>query len=114
MIDKKEINEIIQESREYLDTQIELNRLKATKKVSLYGSKMFVYLILGIFSLLFFICVSLFLGFILSEYFSGYATGFGLIACVYLAILVLLYIFRRKLIGEPVQNKIIKELYKND
>jgi len=30
MINKEEINEIIQESKSYLDGQIELNKLKAT------------------------------------------------------------------------------------
>ncbi|MFT6166806.1 MAG: hypothetical protein ACJAV5_001584 [Vicingaceae bacterium] len=114
MIDKEEIKEIIQESKDYFDGQIELNRLKATEKLSLYGSKMIVYLILGSILLLFFICLSIFLGFILSEYFTNFSTGFGIIACVYLVILVLLFAFRRKFIGKSIQNKIIKELYSND
>tara|TARA_R110000868_G_scaffold267231_2_gene526524 strand:- start:1591 stop:1935 length:345 start_codon:yes stop_codon:yes gene_type:complete len=114
MINKEEINEIIQESKDYLDDQIELNRLKAIKKLSLYGSKIIVYLILGSILLLFFICSSLFLGFILSEYFTDFSTGFGIVACVYLVILILLFAFRRKFLGKSIQNKIIKELYSND
>jgi len=114
MINKEEINEIIHESKDYLDTKIELSRLKATEKISLYSSKIIVYIILGSISLLFFICFSLFLGFILSEYFANSATGFGLITCFYFVILMLLYTFRRKLIGKTIQNKIIKELYSNE
>ena len=114
MIDKEEINALIQESKSYLESQVELNRMKATEKISLYSSKMIVYLILGSISLLFFICSSLFLGFILSEYFEDFATGFGIIACGYFVILILLFAFRRKVIGKAIQNKIIKELYRNE
>jgi polyferredoxin len=111
MIDKEEISEIIQDSKSYLNNQIELNRLKATEQASLYSSKVIAYLILGSVSLLFLICVSLFLGFILSEYFANFATGFGLIALAYFAILVLLFAFKRQIIGKPIQNKIIRDLY---
>jgi uncharacterized membrane protein (DUF485 family) len=51
------------------------------------------------------------LGFILSEYFANFATGFGLIALAYFAILVLLFAFKRQIIGKPIQNKIIRDLY---
>ena len=114
MVDKEEIKEIIQESKDFMDSQIELTRLKTTEKLSLYGSKMIVYLILGSILLLFFICLSIFLGFILSEYFTDFSTGFGIIACAYLIILLFLFAFRRKFIGKSIQNKIIKDLYSND
>jgi len=114
MINKDEINEIIQESKSYLDGQIELNKLKATERVSLYSSKVIVYFILGSITLLFFICSSLFLGFILSEYFTNFSTGFGIISGAYLILLIVLFAFRRKLLGKSIQKKIIKEFYRND
>jgi ABC-type multidrug transport system fused ATPase/permease subunit len=114
MIKSEEINTLFQESKDYLDTELEIVKLEATEKMSLYGSKILIYIALGSFGLLFFICVSLFLGFILSEYFSNFSTGFGIIALVYLLIFAVLYVFRRQLIGKPIQNKIIKELYNNE
>lgn len=114
MINTEEIDNLLLESKNYLDAELEIGKLKATEKISHHTSNMIMYIILGGFGLLFFICCSLFLGFILSEYFSNFSTGFGIIALAYLIIFIFLYAVRRKLIGIPIQNKIIKELYRNE
>ncbi|MFB1022693.1 MAG: phage holin family protein [Vicingaceae bacterium] len=114
MIKSEEINNLLQESKDYLDTELEIRKLEATEKLSLHGSNMFICIILGSFGLLFLIFSGLFLGFILSEYFSNFSTGFGIIALAYLLIFAVLYVFRRQLIGKPIQNKIIRELYSDE
>lgn len=95
--------------REYIDTQIELVKLKAIAKSSKLISRLILdatSLLIGVFIVFFF---SLALGFFLGQLMSNIALGFLTTGALFLLILFIIK-SRQSKIEEKVINKIIKGL----
>jgi hypothetical protein len=106
------IKTLLEKSQDYLETKIEIAKLKAIGKSSDALSTIVVLISVIILSILFFMFVSiglaLWIGWLLG---SAYA-GFFVMAGVYAIAVILLCVFREQWIRTPVTNLIIKKLLK--
>lgn len=105
---------LIERAEDYAKTTITLLRLTAVdKSANIFSSIAINGILLSVFVLFLFmlsIGISLWTGTILGEMYYG----FFVVAGVYIGVFTLLYIFRWKLIGNPVRNAIVIEMLKKD
>jgi len=106
------IKALLEKSQDYLETKIEIVKLKTISKSSDALSTIVVLISVIILSILFFLFVSiglaLWIGWLL-----GYAyAGFFIMGGVYGIAVILLYRFRERWIKTPVTNLIINKLLK--
>lgn len=106
------IETLIKQSGEYLDTKIELTKLKAINTSSDVLSNM-VYLIVKILTIFLFIgfvsvALAIFIGQTLGEYYYGFLIAGGF----YLIVLLIIYIQRKNWIKKPVANSLVNKMLK--
>ena len=104
------IEDLNENLKAYLSTRYDLAVLKTTDKVSAIGSMTSLAVILGVFITLFVLFLSVSLGFFLSEWFGSYALGFLVLSGGYFLLFLVVLIFRKSLIIEPVRNRIIRSI----
>jgi hypothetical protein len=95
--------------RDYLETQVEIYRLKGVKAVSKVGG-----FLLWIILLLFLVMLSatfagIVLGLWLSSVFQSYIIGFGVTTLLILLLILLISAFRRTLFVNPIIKAILKK-----
>lgn len=99
---------------QYVDTKIELLKAQWVEKTALIMGKMVTGLIV-LFALFFSILfASLVLGYYFSEVLDSTVKGFGIVALVYVLFLLVVWIFRKKLIQQPISNFIVETIYQDD
>lgn len=114
MEEKNKIEDLFTDSKEYLETRIELAKLQAVEKSSEIASSAVVGLLLLLFFTIVFLFGSIALAFFLSEKTGQYSTGFLAVAGIYLVIGFILYLARESWIKKPVSNMIIHKMLKED
>jgi len=101
-------------AREYLDTQMEVYKLKLIRIIS-KSAGYFIWIIISLFLLL---LLMIFLGLVagiwLSEITGSYVLGFGLVTLVILAKIILLALFRKKLFVNPIIRNVINRINDED
>jgi len=106
------IETLIKKSGEYLDTKIELTKLKAINTSSDVLSNM-VYLIVKILIIFLFVgFVSVALAILIGKTLGDYYYGFLIVGGFYLIVLLIIYVQRKKWIKEPVANGLINKMLK--
>ena len=106
------IETLIKQSGEYLDTKIELTKLKAINTSSDVLSNM-VYLIVKIGIIFLFIgFVSVALAILIGETLGEYYYGFLIAGGFYLLVLLIIYIQRKNWIKRPIANSLINKMLK--
>ncbi len=106
------IETLIKKSGEYLDTKIELTKLKAINTSSDVLSNM-VYLIAKILTIFLFIgFVSVALAILIGQMLGEYYYGFLIAGGFYLIVLLIIYTQRKKWIKRPVANSLINKMLK--
>ena len=100
--------------REYLDTRMEVYKLKLIRIVS----KSAGYLIWVIISLFLLLLLMIFLGVVggiwLSEVTGSYVLGFGIIASLILVKILFLALFRDALFVNPIIRNVINRIYEGE
>jgi hypothetical protein len=103
---------LIVKSRDYLETKIELVKLKAIDKSSdvLSGLIFSIVKIVMILFLILFASIGLavYLGALLGEYYYG----FLIVAGIYALVMLIIYVQRKKWIKEPIENGLIDKILK--
>lgn len=95
--------------KEYLDTRLEIYKLKFIKVFSNTAGH-FIWIIISLFLLwLLVIFLGLVTGFWLSELTGSYTTGFGITALIIVVKIILLALLRRPLFVNPIIRAIIKK-----
>ena len=102
--------EIIDNLKQYLNTNLEIVKLEVIERSSTFGSSMVGILVVGISVFLFVFTLSIGLGFYLSELLGNSYSGFAIIAGCHLLLALILFIGRKKLIEKPLCDQIIKKL----
>lgn len=95
--------------KDYLEARMELTRLQAVEKLS-RALGLFFTLILA-FLLFFFVII--FLGMVLAYWIAGhnsFTLGFAVTTLVFVVLLGMVLLFRKKLIERPLANLLIREL----
>jgi cytochrome c biogenesis protein CcdA len=106
------IETLIKKSGEYLDTKLELTKLKAINTSSDVLSNM-VYLIVKILIIFLFVgFVSVALAILIGKTLGDYYYGFLIVAGFYLIVLLIIYVQRKKWIKGPVANSLINKMLK--
>lgn len=100
--------------KDYLEARLELTRLQAAEKLS-KALGLFFTLILA-FLLFFFVIV--FLGMVLAHWISelsgSMTIGFSVTTLVFVALLVIVLLFRKKIIEKPLANLLLRELTREE
>lgn len=100
--------------KEYVNTRVELTKLRIAEKVSLViGDLIAIAIVIGLF-LLMVIFGSIAGAWALSDWLGKPYAGFLIVAGFYLLLGIIVWIARGKFIRYPVMNAIIKLLHKKD
>ncbi len=107
----RHIDSLFEKASDYVETRIELARLKITEKssdvISDLASKLILIAIMSVFVLMLNVGIALWLGELLGK--SYY--GFFVLAGFYGIVALISYFLREKWIEEPVTNAIIKKMH---
>lgn len=112
MSETGKIEELTKSLKVYVQTNIELVKLEAAERTSVFGSSLISILIVGFSMFLFVLFVSISAGFCLADYFNSNYIGFVLVTGFYFVLTIILIIVRKKLIERPIRNRIIKRIFK--
>lgn len=102
--------ETVEYARMYIQQQVDLLRLETAKRIATSASNVLTTAVMGIFSILVLIFLSLALGFFLGDSLGSNALAFFIIGLLYLFITFLLWYFKRKLVTNPILSMVIKDL----
>jgi len=112
--EKANIEDVVDNLKEYVNTRYELLTLKAGEKTANIGSQLILGLVLLFSFVLFVLFLSIGAGFYLAAVLGSAYAGFMLIAGFYLLLILILALFRKGMILKPLRNKIIRELFKEN
>ncbi len=104
------IDSLIERVKIYIETRIDLLRLKAIDKSSSFLSLLISIVIVILMSFIFIILVSIALALLLGEILGKTYYGFFIVAGFYLLVGLLLFAFRNKWLKAPIANNMIKHL----
>ncbi|MBA3647118.1 MAG: phage holin family protein [Chitinophagales bacterium] len=100
---------IINKTGDYIETRIELLRLKTVSKSSEVASMILANAVILILAMLFLLTFNIGIAFWIGDLLGKYAYGFLIVAAFYGVAGFLFYIFRNQWIKEPVNNFIIRK-----
>ena len=109
---KKIIEEIKFHTEEYVDTTLTYYKLLIIKNVTKFISDIVTLLLILFFSLLILVFLSIALAFYLRQVFNSTPLGFLSVAGLYLLLLLIIVIFKSKIIDRPLLKK-CSELFFN-
>ncbi|MBP6334238.1 MAG: phage holin family protein [Bacteroidia bacterium] len=109
----KELDDLISEGKEYLETRSKLGKLKAIDKGSQIGASAISALCLVFFSFLFILFLSMAAAIFISERLNSNYAGFLFISIFYLLIGILVYAKGDTWIKKPMVNVMIKNFLKD-
>ncbi|WP_347159959.1 phage holin family protein [Pontibacter chitinilyticus] len=99
----------------YIDTRIDIIRLEIQEKLKSSFVTLLHVVLLGFTALMFFIFFNIFLGLLLNDLLDSYFWGFGIIALIYVILLVVLIVGVDKKIFQGVADKAFDNtIYKAD
>ena len=107
----KDAGENYEYIRTIIENRIELTKISATEKTSKIFGSVILYTIMGIFGFLIFVLGLFCLGLWFSSMMESTIAGFGIVALILIAMLLCTYIFRKKLILEPISNFIFNNIF---
>jgi hypothetical protein len=118
MIEKENLGSFLKENkellREYLDTRLEILKLKMIRLFS-KSAGFLIWVILSLF--LFFLLmtfIGLVIGFWLTKLTGSYVEGFGYTSLIMLAVIILLALFRKSFFINPVIRIMIRRSTENN
>lgn len=106
--------ETFEYARHYIKLQGDYIRLEAAERISKTTSAMVTAMVLGIFSLLVLIMLSLAAAFWLGDKMGSYAQAFLIISVAYSFIGSVVYIFRRRLITNPTLKLMLNAFFEDE
>ena len=98
----------------YVNTNLELNRLEATERISVLGSIFISQMLIVPAGILFVLFMSISVGFYLSKHFGGSDIGFAIVAGLYLLLGIVLILSRKRMLERPIRDRIIREAFKKN
>ncbi|MCG8326559.1 MAG: phage holin family protein [Chitinophagales bacterium] len=98
----------------YIKQQLEYYKLEIAERLSLTLSSMITLVMILMVMLLFVIFLSLSLAFFLSDKLGSYSQGFLIVSGVHAFVAVVVVLFRRQLITNPILSRIIKTFFQKE
>lgn len=104
------LESLFERTNDYLETRIELAKLKAVRKSSEVVSSVVSKILLGVVFCFFLMVLNIGLGLWIGELLGKAWLGFFALAGFYLIVGLIIYAGREKLLKMPVANSIIKKI----
>lgn len=102
-----QVEALLEKVKDYIETRIELLKLKAIDKSSGVLSAIISFVVLFVFSIFFFILFSIGLALLIGDLLGKYYYGFFIVAALYLIIGLVVFFGRNKWIKPPVEKVMI-------
>lgn len=106
------IKTLIDQSKDFLETKIELTKLKAIERTADVLSTVIVMISVIFLGSLFLIFVSIAVALILGSWLGSEYYGFLIVGAVYGLLLLLIYVKKEKWIKTPIANGLINKMLK--
>ena len=106
------VKTLIEKSKDYLDTKIELTKLKTIDKSADVLSTVVVMISMIFISFLLILFLSLALALLFGKMLGAYYYGFFIMGGFYAIILLLIYLQKEKWIKTPIANGLISKMLK--
>jgi len=106
------IKTLIDKSKDYLETKIELTKLKTIDKSADILSTVVVTVSMLFISVLLILFISLAVALFLGQMLGAYHYGFFIMAGFYAIVLLVIYVKREKWIKTPIANELISKMLK--
>jgi phosphoglycerol transferase MdoB-like AlkP superfamily enzyme len=100
--------------KEFISTKINYYKLVAFEKVATITPNIVVYSLLGIFGLFFLIFLSISLAILIGNALNNMFLGFIIITAAYLLLCILIFLFKKQMIIDPLANLLIKAMTSDD
>jgi hypothetical protein len=114
MINQKQIQELADEAKAYVEAKVELVKMQFIEEGSENFARLMTFFIIGGVCLIFLIMLSFFVGMTLSVLWENYIAGFGVVAAFYFILLLVFIVFRKSALQKPLQNEAIKSIFKHE
>jgi hypothetical protein len=95
----------------YVEDRILLIRLQAAEKISKLSSAMFSGLLIAVLSFFIILFLSMMAAWYFGQLLENVFLGFGIISAFYILMLVLLLVFRKKLLEKSITNTVINIMF---
>ncbi|MDR1003895.1 MAG: phage holin family protein [Prevotellaceae bacterium] len=108
------LQQLFIEFKKYLELQKEYTKLELTEKLSVLLSTLVLVLLLIILSMVAMFYLSLSFAYVLSPLVGGLTASYGIIAACYFLLILLIAVFRRRLIIQPTVRFLAELFLKTD
>lgn len=98
---------------EYVEDRLLLLKLQTTEKAAKASSFIFIALAVSFLSLILLMVVTFIAGYYLSQLINSYAGGFGIVAGIYILLILLLLYFNKKFIAKKIADTVVKFSFDN-
>jgi hypothetical protein len=110
----KKAEELAMHFKAYVETEIELFKLRFAEKLSKILSNFLALMVVIGVALLFVLFASLALAFLIGEWLGRISAGFFIVSALYLLMGVFIWKLRERLIRIPILNAILGQLFSNE
>ena len=100
-----------QVGQEYIETQFQLLKVQAAKKISLLLANTIAFIILSLFLLFFLLFASVALAHVLSDWIGRSYAGFLIVAAIYLVTGYVVFKNKERILRRPILNAIVRKLF---
>lgn len=106
------IDELFSEARDYVDTKVELTKLKIADKTSDIVSSATSGIVITLAILFFFALLNIGIALWIGAAIGNSYSGFFILAGFYALVALIIYLGRDKWLKDPVSNAVIRKLFK--
>lgn len=103
------IEDLFSQSRDYIDSRIELIKLQAIDKASKGAASVVSVMVLALFLIIFFLFFNIALALFLGDLVGKTYIGFLIVSLVYVIAGFILFKARRKILTKPIANMLIRK-----
>jgi|SRR5690606_30944163 len=108
-----DIETLVDDTKDYIETKIELAKLQAAEKLTDGFSSLIAIIIITAVGLIFLFMFSFTLAAVFAKLTDSYIAGLGIVSGIYLLIVILMVLFRDKLLKTPIMNYTIQFIFEN-
>lgn len=98
--------------KQYISDRITLVKLQSIEKVSTFAAGIASGVTLAVLGLFFLVFLSITLGFLFASWLDSNTAGFGIVAGIYLLLIIIIVVFGKKIFGNLITKKIIQNSFK--
>lgn len=100
--------------QEFVSQEVESVKLEVAEKLSIASSSVITSVVLTTLGAFFMIFAAIALGFFLGALFHSNALGFLIVSCLFLVLLLIVYLFRKTLVTDRVVTAVIHLIFDQD